>query len=128
MPEAVRIANVQAFWGDRADAPRRMVELEPDLDYLTLDYLAEVSLSIMVNQRDRNPQLGYAPDFVDVVRDLAPFWKDGLKAKVVTNAGGLNPTGCAEACAAALRDAGAVIIPTPSDIGVTAQTVFQGLH
>jgi hypothetical protein len=106
MPNIVRIGNAQAFWGDRVGAPRRLAELDPDLDYLTLDYLAETTLATMASQRERSPELGYAQDFVEVVRDLAPLWKDGFKAKVITNAGGLNPMGCAEVCAAALREAG----------------------
>jgi hypothetical protein len=77
---------------------------QPNLDYLTLDYLAEVSLSIMAAQQQRDPSLGYAKEFVDVVRSLVPAWREGSRCRVVTNAGGLNPMGCAEACAAALRE------------------------
>lgn len=102
----VRIANAQGFWGDDIDAPARMVAQAPDLDYLTLDYLAEVSMSIMAAQRQKDQSLGYARDFVDVIRDLIPHWKDGARMKVVTNAGGLNPAGCAHACAEILRNAG----------------------
>jgi hypothetical protein len=83
-----------------------MLAREPDLDYLTLDYLAEVSMSILAMQRERDPQAGYAADFVEVVRSLAPYWKDGGRCRVITNAGGLNPVGCAEACAIALQEAG----------------------
>jgi hypothetical protein len=108
MREPLRIGNAQGFWGDAPDAPARLLAQQPNLDYLTLDYLAEVSLSIMAQQRKRNPEAGYAADFVDVVRSLAPFWRDGSKVRVITNAGGLNPRACAEACAAALREAGCV--------------------
>ena len=102
----VRIANAQGFWGDDVDAPARVVARTPDLDYLTLDYLAEVSMSIMAAQRQKDQSLGYARDFVDVVRDLVPLWKDGARVKIVTNAGGLNPEGCARACLQILRHAG----------------------
>ncbi len=102
----LRIGNAQGFWGDSVDAPATLLAQQPDLDYLTLDYLAEVSMSIMAAQRAKDPALGYARDFVDVVKSLAPAWKAGSKCKLIANAGGLNPQGCAEACAAALRDAG----------------------
>lgn len=106
MREPLRIGNAQGFWGDDPDAPARLLAQQPDLDYLTLDYLAEVSLSIMAQQRKRQPELGYAADFVDVARSLAPAWREGSKARVITNAGGLNPLACARACADALREAG----------------------
>src|SRR5882757_4860825 len=107
MTPPIRIGNAQGFWGDRVDAASEMLALVPDLDYLTLDYLAEVSLSILAIQRDRDPSLGYAQDLVDVVRSLAPYWRNGGRCRLITNGGGLNPRGCARACASALREAGA---------------------
>ncbi len=106
MSDCIRIGNAQGFWGDAVDAPATLLAQQPDLDYLTLDYLAEVSLSIMAAQQQRDPTRGFAQDFVDVVRSLAPEWKSGSRCRVVTNGGGLNPIGCAEACAAALRELG----------------------
>lgn len=106
MTTSVRIGNAQAFWGDRSDAAAELLAREPELDYVTLDYLAEVSMSILAAQRERNAALGYAQDFVDVIRSLARFWTDGGRCRLITNAGGLNPTGCAQACAAALAEAG----------------------
>lgn len=100
----IRIGNAQAFWGDSPSAPARLIQQQPDLDYLTLDYLAEVSLSIMAIQREKDPQLGYARDFLDVIKSLIPFWKQGLRFKIVTNAGGLNPLGCAQACQTILQE------------------------
>ncbi len=102
----VRIGNAQAFWGDRADAAAEMLAREPDLDYLTLDYLAEVSLSILAMQRERDPETGFARDFVDVIRSLVPHWSSGGRCRLIANAGGLNPRGCAEACRRALAEAG----------------------
>lgn len=102
----VRIGNAQAFWGDRGDAAAGMLAREPQLDYLTLDYLAEVSMSILAMQRERDPEAGFAKDFVDVVRSLAPYWSAGGRCRVIANAGGLNPRACAEACSRALADAG----------------------
>lgn len=103
MKGPVKIANACAFWGDQPDAAARLVAQQPDLDYLTLDYLAEVSLSIMAIQRAKNPGAGFARDFVDVVISLAPFWLAGGTTKVVTNAGGLDPAACARVCREALR-------------------------
>ena len=67
----VRIANGQGFWGDSVDAPVQLIE-GGALDYLTLDYLAEVTMSIMQKQRSRNPDRGYATDFVDLIRRTLP--------------------------------------------------------
>ncbi len=102
----LRIGNAQAFWGDDPDAPARLLAQEPRLDYLTLDYLAEVSLSILAIQRERDPSAGYARDFIDVIRSLVPLWKNGSKIRLITNAGGLNPKGCARACIETLYAAG----------------------
>lgn len=104
--EIIRIGNAQAFWGDSPSAPARLVEQQPNLDYLTLDYLAEVSMSIMAIQREKDPSAGYARDFLDVVKSLAPFWLKGSRVKVVTNAGGLNPLACAEACKKIVEELG----------------------
>ena len=95
----VKIANAQAFWGDRNDAARELLEQVPDLDYLTLDYLAEVSLSILAQQQRRDPSAGYPRDFVEVFSSLIPYWQGGGRCKLITNAGGLDPTACARACA-----------------------------
>jgi hypothetical protein len=98
----VRIANGQGFWGDSVDAPVRLVEGGP-LDYLTLDYLAEVTMSIMQKQRQRDPDRGYATDFVDLIRRILPTLREkGIR--VVANAGGVNP----EACRRALLDVAAL--------------------
>ena len=57
-------------------------------------------------QREKDPSAGFAKDFVEVVRSLVPFWQQGSKVKLITNAGGLNPLGCAEACLSELNAAG----------------------
>ncbi len=106
MAEPIRIGNAQAFWGDRSDAAAEMLAREPDLDYLTLDYLAEVSMSILAAQRERDPAAGFARDFIDVVCLLTPYWSAGGRCRLITNAGGLNPRGCAEACLAVLEQSG----------------------
>jgi len=105
-PDNIRIANAQAFWGDYSLAAADLLRQEPDIDFLTLDYLAEVSMSILAKQQQRQSDRGYAADFVDVVRSIAPFWNQGSRVKVIANAGGLAPRLCALACQAALREAG----------------------
>ncbi len=104
MNAPVKIGNASGFWGDSLDAPARLVRQVPDLDYLTLDYLAEVSLSVMALQLSRNPDAGYARDFVDVVRSIAPLWAEGRTTRIVANAGGLRPMNCARAVAQALKE------------------------
>jgi hypothetical protein len=102
----IRIGNAQAFWGDRPSAAKEILTQVPDLDYLTMDYLAEVSMSILALQRERNPQSGYPQDFVEVVRGLAEYWLSGGKCKLIANAGGLSPMACALACRTALENSG----------------------
>lgn len=106
MTRPVRIANAHGFWGDRLDAAAEMLSLEPDLDFLTLDFLAEVSMSILAVQRSRDPQAGWPRDFLEITRSIAPYWRDGGRCRVITNAGGLNPMGCARACWEVLHEAG----------------------
>lgn len=106
MNKSIRIGNAQAFWGDRPSAAKELLIQEPGLDYLTMDYLAEVSMSILALQRERDPQKGYPQDFVEVVRGLAAYWGAGGNCKLIANAGGLNPLGCARACKAALEQSG----------------------
>lgn len=102
----LRIGNAQGFWGDSREAACDLLSKQPNLDYITLDYLSEVSMSIMAIQREKDPSAGFAKDFIETIRSLIPFWLEGSKVKVVTNGGGLNPIGCAEACRKALNDAG----------------------
>lgn len=110
----LRIGNAQGFWGDSPTAPATLIEQQPDLDYITLDYLAEVSMSIMAIQKEKNPNHGYALDFVDVIRSLIPHWKNGGHFKVISNAGGLNPIACATVCAELLKEE----LDRPIKIGV----------
>lgn len=106
MPRAIRIGNAHGFWGDRLEAAAEMLALEPELDYLTLDFLAEVSMAILASQRERAEHIGYTRDFIDVVASLAPYWRSGGKCRVITNAGGLDPLACGRACREVLEQAG----------------------
>ena len=88
----IRIANGQGFWGDSPQAPLDLVK-NGDIDYLTMDYLAEVTMSIMQKQKNKNSLLGYAKDFIDFLElSLVDIKKKNIK--IVTNAGGVNPVQC----------------------------------
>src|ERR687884_2293435 len=100
----VRVASGQGFWGDWLDAPRRQIEGGP-VDYLMLDYLAEVTMSILQKQKERDPKMGYARDFIGAMESVFPaVMKRGVR--VIANAGGVNPTACAAAVRAAAAKAG----------------------
>ncbi len=102
--ERIRIASGQGFWGDQLDAPRQQVQ-GGQIDYLMLDYLAEVTMSIMQKQCARNPQAGYARDFVPLMGDILPAVVErGIR--VIANAGGVNPPGCRDAVVEEARKAG----------------------
>src|SRR5271165_4276383 len=90
----VRVGNGCGFWGDNADAPLALAE-HGRLDYLTLEYLAELTMSILALQKQRDPQAGFAGDFLDVLERLVPLLHDQPGLKIVTNAGGMNPAACA---------------------------------
>src|SRR5712692_6453939 len=102
--KTIRIANGQGFWGDSLEAPVQLVERGP-IDYLTLDYLAEVTMSIMQKQKARDPRAGYARDFIDVMARVLPRCTEH-NIKVVANAGGVNPGSCAAALSEVARHLG----------------------
>ena len=104
MKETVRVAGGQGFWGDLLTAPVDQVRKGP-IDYLMLDYLAEVTMSILQKQRARDPQAGYARDFVSLMREILPDCVD-KSIKVLSNAGGVNVEGCASSISAAARELG----------------------
>jgi len=95
MKERIRIAAGQGFWGDLLEAPVRQVEEGP-IDYLMLDYLAEVTMSIMQKQRSRDASAGYARDFVPLIKRILPTLI-AKNIRVTANAGGVNVNGCAAA-------------------------------
>jgi Acyclic terpene utilisation family protein AtuA len=90
--KTLRIGNGQGFWGDNVDAPVELLRGGP-IDYIGMDYLAEVTLSIMMRQKLKNPKLGYATDFIGFIRRVLPELKE-RGVRVLTNAGGLNPKAC----------------------------------
>jgi hypothetical protein len=91
----IRIANGQGFWGDWLEAPVRLVEQGP-IDYLILDYLAEVTMSILQKQKSADAARGYASDFPPLIGRIARQIRE-KKIKVLANAGGVNPVACARA-------------------------------
>ncbi len=101
----VRIGNGCGFWGDNRDAPLALAE-HGRLDYLTLEYLAELTMSILALQKQRDPGAGFAADFLDVLERLAVVLHAQPGLKVVTNAGGMNPRACAARARAVLDAAG----------------------
>lgn len=95
MKEKIRIASGQGFWGDLIDAPYHQVTKGP-IDYLVMDYLAEVTMSILQKQKNRNPEYGYARDIPELMKRILPICKE-RNIKVITNGGGVNPVACANA-------------------------------
>jgi hypothetical protein len=93
--QLIRIASGQGFWGDRADAPVDQVRKGP-VDYLVMDYLAEVTMSIMQKQKMRDPRKGYARDIIALMQEIIPDILD-KNIRVITNAGGVNPLACRNA-------------------------------
>lgn len=102
--KTVRIGNGQGFWGDNVDAPVELLRGGP-IDYIGMDYLAEVTLSIMMRQKLKRPELGYATDFIDFVRRVLPELRE-RGVRVLTNAGGLNPRACREKIFEVARELG----------------------
>jgi len=102
--KTIRIASGQGFWGDWLEAPVNQVRLGP-IDYLSMDYLAEITMSIMMKQKRRDPESGYAKDFVELLERILPDIVE-KKIKVLANAGGVNPRACAKAVQAVAEKLG----------------------
>jgi hypothetical protein len=105
MKKTVRIGCGAGFWGDSPDGPRQLVRAG-GIDYLVLDYLAEITMSILARMKSKRADLGYATDFVTMV--MQPLAKEiaEKRIRVVTNAGGVNPEACRDALAAVFKAAG----------------------
>ncbi len=104
MKQTIRVAAGQGFWGDLPEAPVQQVEGGP-VDYLMLDYLAEVTMSIMQKQKARDPNAGYAKDFVPLMKRILPTCVE-RNIRVTANAGGVNVRGCADAVVGVARELG----------------------
>src|SRR5688572_4956130 len=102
--QRIIIANSGGFWGDDPTAARRQVEGGP-IDYLVMDYLAEVTMAILQKQRARNPAAGYPADFLVHARDVLPMCVErGIR--IITNAGGVNPLACRTAVESLAKELG----------------------
>lgn len=95
MKNFIRIASGQGFWGDLIDAPVKQAT-QGDVDYIMMDYLAEVTMSILQKQKNKDPKLGYARDIPPLMEKLLPIITH-KNIKVITNGGGVNPIACMEA-------------------------------
>jgi hypothetical protein len=105
MRSSLRIGNGCGFWGDNVDAPILLAQ-QGKLDYLTLEYLAELTMSILALLKQRDPNAGYAHDFLGVLKRLVPTIKMQPQLKITTNAGGMNPGSCGKQARAILQAAG----------------------
>ncbi len=91
MKKKIRIGNAGGYWGDDLTALKRQLTGGP-LDYISMDFLAEITMSILQRQRQKNPELGYAVDFLEQLEECLPLIVK-KKVKVISNAGGINPIG-----------------------------------
>ncbi len=128
--ENIRIASGQGFWGDLPSAPLKQVQQGP-IDYLVMDYLAEVTMSIMQKQKMRNEKYGYARDFVDVIEAVLPdIAEKGIK--VISNAGGVNPESCKDAILELMEEGGyedvKVAVVDGDDILERIDELMEGGH
>jgi hypothetical protein len=104
MKVKIRIASGQGFWGDLLRAPIDQVNKGP-IDYLVMDYLAEVTMSILQKQKRKDPKLGYAKDLVPLMEEILPQCV-ARGIRIITNGGGVNPRCCAEAIISVARRLG----------------------
>ena len=94
-PHTIKIGGASGFWGDSSLGTEQLLQV-PGIQYITYDYLAELTMAIMAGMRMKNPEHGYALDFIDLMKKALPVAKSrGIK--IVANAGGLNPAACAAA-------------------------------
>jgi hypothetical protein len=106
----IRVANGAGFLGDWIDAPRRLLE-RAEVDYLTIEHLAELTMSILARAREKDPAAGYAEDFLEILRSIAPAISRQPQLRVIANSGGVNPQACARAAGQLLSRHGLEKLP-----------------
>ena len=106
----IRIANGAGFWGDNLDAPITLLR-SGQIDVLTLEYLAELTMAILSHLRSKDPNAGYVDDFPTLLTRITKEIPEALNTTIVTNAGGLNPPACAVKCAGILTTSGHPDLP-----------------
>jgi hypothetical protein len=106
--KSIRIGGASGFWGDSSVGAPQLVQLG-NVDYVVFDYLAELTMSVLAAARLKNPELGYATDFVSVT--MKAILKDVVakNIKIVSNAGGMNPHACAAALAVIAAEQGVAV-------------------
>ena len=119
LPSVVRIGGASGFWGDSSEGPRQLVQ-GGQIDYLVFDYLAETTMAVLAAARLRKPEMGWATDFVEIaMRDvLADALAKGIR--IVSNAGGIHPEGCAQALRALAAELGLdvrIAVVSGDDVG-----------
>jgi hypothetical protein len=112
----IRIGNGAGFWGDNLDAPYLLAR-DGQLDVLTLEYLAELTLAILSHLRAKNPRAGYVTDFPELLERMIADLSEQPGLAIVTNAGGLNPEACAARCGQILTRAGLGDLPIATVTG-----------
>lgn len=113
--KVVRIGGASGFWGDSPEGPRQLI-LSGEVDYVMLDYLAEITMSLLARARARDANAGYVPDFIgDVIRPFAGVIAErGIT--IIASAGGVNPLACREAILKELRSQG-IDLPVAAVLG-----------
>ncbi len=127
MSNSIRIASGSGFWGDWSNAPIHQVKRGP-VDYLVLDYLAEVTMSILQKLKNRDASHGYARDFLRVMDHVLPEIANG-ELKVLTNAGGVNPRACKDEVIRLAREKGLedlrIAVVDGDDVRETMQSMME---
>jgi hypothetical protein len=113
---SIRVGNGAGFWGDDVDAPVRLAR-NGDLDFLTLEYLAELTTAILAHRRAKDPEAGFVTDFLELIKRISNFLVEQPRLKIVTNAGGLNPVAC-------VRNVGSILVE--AGLGRTSVAVVAG--
>lgn len=125
MKDKIRIASGQGFWGDLIEAPYLQVT-KGNIDYLVMDYLAEVTMSILQKQKNKNPNAGYAKDIPPLMKRILPFCVK-KNIKVITNGGGVNPEACANEIFAVAKELGIAKLKIAVILGDDIRTQIDDL-